>query len=231
MTLLWMSTFRMLSPRATFARALVLTACVAACAVAAANQLEAEAVVFFHRHGDRSPTALMPRDEANNKRWTEMGLGMLTPQGMAQLEALGSAFRKRYVLGEPFQVLSPSYKHVGLRAVSITKNSLYRLQSCQVVSRFQVMADRPVTVPTQPTPKTPRLNDRTGTKVPIAHYSAHDSTLIALLGALGAFDDENPPYGSTVVFELLRDSTEINGERPLLLQTLPSAHVHKSSWV
>lgn len=33
-------------------------------------------------------------------------------------------------------------------------------------------------------------------------FSAHDTTLAALLSALGVFDGENPPYASSVVFEL-----------------------------
>eukprot|EP00512_Aurantiochytrium_limacinum_P006495 CAMPEP_0171520794 /NCGR_PEP_ID=MMETSP0959-20130129/6751_1 /TAXON_ID=87120 /ORGANISM="Aurantiochytrium limacinum, Strain ATCCMYA-1381" /LENGTH=465 /DNA_ID=CAMNT_0012060577 /DNA_START=46 /DNA_END=1443 /DNA_ORIENTATION=+ len=78
-----------------------------------------------------------------------------------------------------------------------------------VVARFQRAAGVPVTVPERPTPQTPVLQDGAGSSdVRISQFSAHDSTLIALLGALNAFDDDNPPYGSSVVFELLYDPAD-----------------------
>lgn len=40
----------------------------------------------------------------------------------------------------------------------------------------------------------------------IAMYSAHDTTLAALLSALDVFNGHNPPYASSVVFELVRNA-------------------------
>jgi hypothetical protein len=61
----------------------------------------------------------------------------------------------------------------------------------------------------------------------LSHFSAHDTTVAALLALLGSFGvDEsaqpsakgtNPPYASSVVVELFRDSTEkeVAGQVPL----------------
>jgi len=37
-------------------------------------------------------------------------------------------------------------------------------------------------------------------------YSAHDTTVAAILAGLGLFSGVNPPYGSTLVFEMLNDT-------------------------
>jgi len=39
-------------------------------------------------------------------------------------------------------------------------------------------------------------------------YSCHDSTLTAILLALGCYDDEWPPYAADVAFELYEDAEQ-----------------------
>eukprot|EP01029_Cantina_marsupialis_P006906 TRINITY_DN17619_c0_g1_i1.p1 TRINITY_DN17619_c0_g1~~TRINITY_DN17619_c0_g1_i1.p1 ORF type:complete len:449 (+),score=109.31 TRINITY_DN17619_c0_g1_i1:105-1451(+) len=51
--------------------------------------------IVVHRHGDRSPTDLLPKDP-NNDKWI-FGAGQLTPTGMNQLHKLGEAMNLRYV--------------------------------------------------------------------------------------------------------------------------------------
>lgn len=73
----------------------------------------------------------------------------------------------------------------------------------QVIARFQRFCGQEPTVPEFPDPSTPFLFDGSATPgVRVSHFSAHDTTLVSLLGALGVFDDDLPPYGSSVVFEL-----------------------------
>ncbi len=80
----------------------------------------------------------------------------------------------------------------------------------QVIARFQRKVGLPVTVPMNPSAKRAGLDDgSSGDFVPtISHFSAHDTTIAALLGGLDKFDDINPPYGSTVVFELVESGHE-----------------------
>lgn len=69
---------------------------------------DSPAAVFamvLHRHGDRSPTVLLPNDP-NNDKWPS-GKGQLTPLGMSQLATLGQALYARYVTN--FSLLSASY--------------------------------------------------------------------------------------------------------------------------
>lgn len=40
----------------------------------------------------------------------------------------------------------------------------------------------------------------------LAMYSAHDTTVASVLSALGVFDGNNPPYGSSIVFELVESN-------------------------
>jgi len=76
-------------------------------------------VVFFHRHGDRSPATIMPSDSRNNAKWFD-GPGMLSPRGMRQMETLGRKFRRRYLLGKPYRVLPSSNYHQGSYKVRST---------------------------------------------------------------------------------------------------------------
>ena len=55
-------------------------------------------VLFVHRHGDRSPWASIPGDDANNASWPD-GLGQLTAKGMQQTHFLGRTIRERYSIG------------------------------------------------------------------------------------------------------------------------------------
>lgn len=74
----------------------------------ASGSSDSPAAVFamvLHRHGDRSPTVLLPNDP-NNDKWPS-GKGQLTPLGMSQLATLGQALYARYVTN--FSLLSASY--------------------------------------------------------------------------------------------------------------------------
>lgn len=74
----------------------------------------------------------------------------------------------------------------------------------RVISKFQRKAGRKISVPIYPSPGSPRIEDRTeSSDLKITHFSAHDTTLLSLLGSMGMYDDSNPPYGSSIVFELL----------------------------
>lgn len=49
------------------------------------------------------------------------------------------------------------------------------------------------------------LDAAKGVGTRFVEYSSHDTTVAALLAALGVFNGKQPPYGSSVVVELLRD--------------------------
>eukprot|EP01029_Cantina_marsupialis_P013269 TRINITY_DN2934_c0_g2_i1.p1 TRINITY_DN2934_c0_g2~~TRINITY_DN2934_c0_g2_i1.p1 ORF type:complete len:458 (-),score=132.72 TRINITY_DN2934_c0_g2_i1:162-1535(-) len=65
------------------------------CAVIAAAFAVPKFSIVVHRHGDRSPVLLLPKDP-NNNNWPS-GAGQLTPTGMQQLHRLGEAMNLRYI--------------------------------------------------------------------------------------------------------------------------------------
>lgn len=53
-------------------------------------------IVQVWRHGDRTPSILIPSDTGNNASSWELGLGELTKEGLAQEYRLGRFLRERY---------------------------------------------------------------------------------------------------------------------------------------
>jgi len=98
-----------------------------------------------------------------------------------------------------------------LRPMNAFNDEMKRLNGgnmiARVISTFQRFSGIKPTVPETPTNDTPHLEDGTGKdSAKFVQFSAHDTTLTCLLGALEVFDDENPPYGASVVFELEKDN-------------------------
>ena len=61
--------------------------------------------VTLIRHGDRTPTCVIPKDPHHWK----IGIGELTPHGMHQEYLLGKKLRERYI--NTYRLLSPNYKN------------------------------------------------------------------------------------------------------------------------
>ena len=70
----------------------------------------------------------------------------------------------------------------------------------------------------------------TGTGPRMAIYSAHDTTVLAVLKALGAYDGVLPPYASSVVIELVRSGSKsarvLRGGEAAETHAAPRAFMH-----